>query len=106
MTLDDALEIALAQDGWYGLFRIPGGVRRVPITGWGDRKTDADGLTVAYVDWVMARFCPDRTAGNPRCYVINQMFGAHGHRFIYDSETPSALLAEGRVRRHGPLTSR
>lgn len=47
-----------------------------------------------YVDWVMSRFLTDVRSGNPRCYVINQMFTAYGHRFIYDEETLTAALAD------------
>lgn len=47
-----------------------------------------------YVDWVMKRFWPDARSGNPRCYVINKMFTAHGHRFIYDQETLTAMLTD------------
>lgn len=47
-----------------------------------------------YLDWVMTRFLPNIRSGDRRCYVINQMFNAYGHRFIYDQETLSALLTE------------
>jgi predicted SAM-dependent methyltransferase len=47
-----------------------------------------------YVDWVMRRFRPEIRSGNVRCYVINQMFNAYRHEFIYDSETLSAMLTE------------
>jgi len=47
-----------------------------------------------YIDWVSARFLPHVRSGNPRCYVINEMFNAHKHRFIYDQETLSAILAD------------
>lgn len=47
-----------------------------------------------YIDWVMERFVPSRESGNRRCYVVNQMFHGHGHRFIYDEETLRALLAD------------
>jgi predicted SAM-dependent methyltransferase len=52
-----------------------------------------DELERHYIDWVMTRFLPDVQSGNRRCYVINQMFTAHKHRFIYDQETLSAILA-------------
>jgi predicted SAM-dependent methyltransferase len=47
-----------------------------------------------YIDWVMERFLPPRESGNRRCYVVNQMFHGHGHRFIYDEETLRGLLAD------------
>jgi predicted SAM-dependent methyltransferase len=47
-----------------------------------------------YIDWVMTTLKPGVRGGNPRCYVINEMFSAYGHRFIYDQETLSAILAE------------
>lgn len=51
-----------------------------------------DELQQHYVDWVMTRFGAEQQAGNSRCYVINRMFNAYGHQFIYDSETLSAML--------------
>lgn len=48
----------------------------------------------AYVDWVMASFLPTIASGNPPCYVVNQMFGAYGHRFIYDEQTLAAILTD------------
>ncbi len=45
-----------------------------------------------YVDWVMERFLPHVSGGNRHCYVINQMFNAYGHQFIFDQETLSAML--------------
>jgi SAM-dependent methyltransferase len=45
-----------------------------------------------YVAWVMTRFRPGISWGNPRCHVINHIFKDHGHQFIYDYETLSALL--------------
>jgi predicted SAM-dependent methyltransferase len=53
-----------------------------------------DELERHYVEWVMARFLPHTRTGNPRCYVINHMFGAHKHRFIYDYETLSAVVSD------------
>jgi predicted SAM-dependent methyltransferase len=47
-----------------------------------------------YVDWVMATLRPDVRFGNPRCYVINQMFRSYGHQFIYDEETLSEILRD------------
>jgi predicted SAM-dependent methyltransferase len=47
-----------------------------------------------YTDWVMTKFWPDHPSGNPRCYVINQMFNSFGHQLIYDQETPSATLTD------------
>lgn len=47
-----------------------------------------------YIDWVMTKFLPKIRSGNPRCYVINQMFTAHKHRFIYDHETLMAILTD------------
>jgi hypothetical protein len=44
MTLDEAIDIALADPLWYGLFRVPGGYRRVPVSGWRDQTIDPDGL--------------------------------------------------------------
>lgn len=58
-----------------------------------------------YVDWVTAMLKPNALNGNPRCHVINQMFNAYGHQFIYDYETLSqALINTGfvEVRRWGP----
>jgi predicted SAM-dependent methyltransferase len=45
-----------------------------------------------YVDWVMTTFRPEVRGGNPRCYVMNQMFTAYGHRFIYDHETLTLMI--------------
>jgi predicted SAM-dependent methyltransferase len=47
-----------------------------------------------YVEWVMTRFRPGVTSGLARSYVVNQIFTDHGHEFIYDHETLSALLRE------------
>jgi predicted SAM-dependent methyltransferase len=47
-----------------------------------------------YIDWVLGRFLPNVRAGNKRCYVINQMFMAYKHRFIYDQETLAAILTD------------
>ena len=47
-----------------------------------------------YIDWVVTRFLPNVRSGNKRCYVINQMFMAYKHRFIYDHETLAALLTD------------
>jgi predicted SAM-dependent methyltransferase len=47
-----------------------------------------------YIDWVVTRFLPNIRSGNRRCYVINQMFMAYKHRFIYDHETLAALLTD------------
>jgi predicted SAM-dependent methyltransferase len=55
-------------------------------------KDELDEIERHYVEWVMATFRPDAPAGNPRCYVINQMFNAYGHEFIYDEATLSAIL--------------
>jgi SAM-dependent methyltransferase len=46
-----------------------------------------------YLEFMAARFIPDPT-GSLACHVINHMFYAHGHRFIYDFETLSARMAE------------
>lgn len=47
-----------------------------------------------YVDWVIRKFFPQVDSGNLRCYVVNQLFTAHHHRFIYDAETLSAVLRD------------
>jgi predicted SAM-dependent methyltransferase len=47
-----------------------------------------------YIDWVMSAFLPDVRSGSPRCYVVNQMFTAYKHRFVYDYETLSAILVD------------
>jgi predicted SAM-dependent methyltransferase len=47
-----------------------------------------------YIAWVMEKFWPNIRSGNQRCYVINHMFKAHKHRFIYDYDTLSAMLAD------------
>jgi predicted SAM-dependent methyltransferase len=47
-----------------------------------------------YIDWVITTFLPDIRSGNKRCYVINQMFMAYKHRFIYDYETLGALVTD------------
>jgi SAM-dependent methyltransferase len=52
-----------------------------------------------YVDWVMTRFRPNISSGNRRCYVINHIFKDHGHQFIYDYETLSALLTDAGFRK-------
>jgi predicted SAM-dependent methyltransferase len=54
---------------------------------------DLDDLARHYLDFMMTRFMPDTRSGNPSCQVINHMFYAHGHKFIYDFETLSAKLA-------------
>jgi SAM-dependent methyltransferase len=46
-----------------------------------------------YLQFMAARFIPDAT-GSLACEVINHMFYAHGHRFIYDFETLSARLSQ------------
>jgi predicted SAM-dependent methyltransferase len=53
-----------------------------------------DELERHYVDWVMARHWSDVRSGNPRCYVVNKTLNAHGHQFIYDYETLSAMLTD------------
>jgi predicted SAM-dependent methyltransferase len=58
-----------------------------------------------YVEWVMARFRPNVPSGNRRCYVVNHIFADHGHQFIYDYETLSALLIDAGftdIARHDP----
>jgi SAM-dependent methyltransferase len=47
-----------------------------------------------YIDWVMEKI--DRKVGAEtfRCYVVNQMFNAYRHRFIYDAETLTELLRD------------
>jgi predicted SAM-dependent methyltransferase len=81
-------------------FRVlrPGGRIRIatPDLGailglYGDPLGDAERH---YVDWVMTRFRPNITSGNRRCYVINHIFKDHGHEFIYDYETLSALFGD------------
>jgi SAM-dependent methyltransferase len=47
-----------------------------------------------YIDWVVTRFLPNVQSGNKRCYVINQMFMAYKHRFIYDQETLAAIVRD------------
>jgi predicted SAM-dependent methyltransferase len=47
-----------------------------------------------YVEWVSTTLKPGVHRGSPRCFVVNQMFRAHGHQFIYDQETLSAMLAD------------
>jgi predicted SAM-dependent methyltransferase len=67
-----------------------------------------DAAAQHYVDWVMATLRSDVRSGNPRCYVINQMFNAYGHHFIYDEETLTDLLANAGfvdVTRHEPRHS-
>jgi SAM-dependent methyltransferase len=52
-----------------------------------------DPLAEHYLEFMTGRFIP-KARGNPACQVINHMFYAHGHRFIYDFETLSALVAD------------
>jgi predicted SAM-dependent methyltransferase len=61
-------------------------------------RNPLDDLRRHYVDWVMANFLPNVESGNRRCYVVNQMFTAHKHRFIYDEETLAAILADAGFR--------
>jgi predicted SAM-dependent methyltransferase len=51
-----------------------------------------------YVDWVLDRFLPEVHGGNRRCYVVNQLLNAHGHRFVYDEETLRAILDDAGFR--------
>jgi predicted SAM-dependent methyltransferase len=44
-----------------------------------------------YLQFMAERFIPDAT-GTLACEIINHMFYAHGHRFIYDFETLSTRL--------------
>lgn len=46
-----------------------------------------------YLHFMGERFVRDAT-GSLACHVINHMFYAHGHRFIYDFETLSARLSQ------------
>jgi SAM-dependent methyltransferase len=46
-----------------------------------------------YIEFMMARFMPGIQSDNPSCHVINHVFRAHGHRFIYDERTLSETLA-------------
>jgi len=47
-----------------------------------------------YLDWVMAKLDSQLPREVARCYVVNQMFSAYGHRFVYDASTLAALLKE------------
>jgi SAM-dependent methyltransferase len=58
------------------------------------REGELDEPARHYVDWVMTRFRPNVRSGSRRCYVINHMFTDHGHRFIYDEETLTAILGD------------
>jgi predicted SAM-dependent methyltransferase len=53
-----------------------------------------DEIQQHYLEWVTTRFRADIHADNSRCYVINRMFNSYGHKFIYDFETLSAMLAQ------------
>jgi predicted SAM-dependent methyltransferase len=53
-----------------------------------------DDLQRHYMNWVLTTLRPDVRASDSRCHVINQMFGAYGHRFIYDQRTLTQLLAD------------
>lgn len=82
------------------VFRVlrPGGRIRIATPDFaavvGLHKDELTEVERRYVDWVMTSFWPHVQSGNPRCYVINKMFTGHGHRFIYDQETLSAMLAD------------
>jgi predicted SAM-dependent methyltransferase len=70
-------------------------------------EADLDDLGRHYLKFMTDRFIAD-ASGNPSCHVINHMFYAHGHRFIYDFETLSARLVEAGfedVVRHEPGAS-
>jgi predicted SAM-dependent methyltransferase len=56
---------------------------------YGDHLDDAQRH---YMDWVMRRYWPDIHTDSPQSYVINKMFSGHGHQFIYDETTLTALL--------------
>jgi predicted SAM-dependent methyltransferase len=81
-------------------FRIlrPGGRIRIAtpnltsITGLcSDHPDDAQRY---YMSWIMRRYFPGVRTDRPQSYVINQMFHAYGHQFIYDRPTLTALLRE------------
>ena len=57
-------------------------------------RDSIDDLEQRYIEWVMNKFLAHVRSGNKRCYVINQMFTAYKHRFIYDYETLSAILTD------------
>jgi predicted SAM-dependent methyltransferase len=65
-------------------------------------------LAQHYVRWVTQRYPPHTPGGDPRCHVVNRMFSAYGHRFIYDRRTlAAALVAAGfsDIREHAPGSS-
>lgn len=53
-----------------------------------------DEAQLHYVEWVMQRFWPDVTSSRPQPFVVNQMFHAYGHQFIYDRATLASLLGD------------
>ncbi|MFA6961805.1 MAG: methyltransferase domain-containing protein [Opitutaceae bacterium] len=56
--------------------------------------------TIAYRHWSRALHSRPGPGGD-RCHVINSLFYGHGHRFLYDNETLSALLVEAGF--HSPV---
>jgi predicted SAM-dependent methyltransferase len=79
-------------------FRVlkPGGRVRVATPDLaviiGLRHDTRGDLEQHYIEFMMTRFMPDVRSGNPSCHVINHMFRAHGHQFIYDEETLTEML--------------
>jgi predicted SAM-dependent methyltransferase len=47
-----------------------------------------------YLDWVTAKLGLQHPKEVTRCHVVNQMFYAYGHRFIYDAPALAELLEE------------
>ncbi len=58
---------------------------------YGDHLDDAQRH---YMDWVMRRYWPDIHTDSPQSFVVNKMFSGHGHQFIYDETTLTALLTD------------
>jgi glycosyltransferase involved in cell wall biosynthesis/predicted SAM-dependent methyltransferase len=58
-----------------------------------------------YVTWVSTKLDAQLRTEAARCYVVNQMFTAYGHRFVYDEAALRALLEDAGftdVTRHAP----
>lgn len=53
-----------------------------------------DGAQRYYMDWIMKRYWPDIHTDRPQSFVINKMISGHGHQFIYDRMTLTALLCD------------
>jgi predicted SAM-dependent methyltransferase len=103
ITSEHQIQCLTVPDGMAMLhecFRVlrPGGHLRISTPDLasflGLRSDHPDDAQRHYMDWIMSRYWPEIRTEHPQSFVIDKMFHSHGHQFIYDRATLTALLAD------------